>query len=47
MRRSDRDDAKFAALANYALSCLSVPISNATVERLFSTLTFVKNKLSN
>ena len=47
MRRSDSDDAKFAVLTNYALSCLSVPISNATVERLFSTVTFINNKLRN
>lgn len=47
MRWSDPDDAKFAALANHALSCLSVPSSNATVERLFSTVTFIKNKLCN
>ena len=32
---------KFRMLALYALSCLSIPLSNAVVERLFSTVTFV------
>ena len=37
----------FADLANYALTCLITPISNATVERVFSLVTAVKTKPRN
>ncbi|KAE8739290.1 hypothetical protein FOCC_FOCC015213 [Frankliniella occidentalis] len=37
----------FADLARYVLACLCLPLSNAAVERLFSILTVVKNKLRN
>jgi len=37
----------FAKLANYALTCLSVPVSNAVVERCFSTMSAVKTKVRN
>ena len=37
----------FGALANYALSCLTTPISNALVERIFSLVTSVKTKPRN
>ena len=33
---------KFYDLSKYALSCISIPLSNAVVERLFSTVSFVK-----
>ena len=31
-------------LAQYALSCLTTPVSNAIVERMFSHVTKIKNK---
>jgi hypothetical protein len=37
----------FQELANYCLSCLILPISNAFVERVFSQVTYVKNKQRN
>ncbi len=37
----------FKSLASYALSCLSMPLSNAVVERIFSTVTVTKTKLRN
>ena len=37
----------FTELADYALSCLSIPISTAVVERVFSQVTFIKNKQRN
>ena len=37
----------FAALANYALACLTTPTSNAVVERIFSYVTCVKTKPRN
>ena len=37
----------FAELANYVLACLTTPVSNAVVERIFSSVTCVKNKLRN
>lgn len=37
----------FEDLANYALACLTLPISNATVERIFSSVTWLKNKNRN
>lgn len=45
MRRSDPDDTKFTALENYALSSLSMHTSNAVAERLYSTATFIENRL--
>lgn len=38
---------KFHDLSMYALASLSIPLSNAVVERLFSTVTFVKNSFRN
>nr|XP_012563314.1 unnamed protein product [Hydra vulgaris] len=40
-------DAAFKELADYCLTCLVLPISNAFVERIFSQVTFVKNKPRN
>nr|XP_047135546.1 uncharacterized protein LOC124812691 [Hydra vulgaris] len=40
-------DAAFKKLADYCLTCLVLPISNAIVERIFSQVTFVKNKPRN
>ena len=37
----------FASLAKYALACLSMPLSNAIVERIFSTVAVTKTKLRN
>ncbi len=37
----------FQELANYYLICLLLPISNAFVERVFSQVTYVKNKQHN
>ena len=37
----------YKELAQYALDALSVPVSNAIVERVFSHVTYVKNKNSN
>ncbi len=34
-------------LAEYALTCLTLPVSNSTVERIFSTVTVTKTKLRN
>lgn len=38
---------KFKELALFALKVLTVPISNAVVERLFSVMSCVKTKLRN
>jgi hypothetical protein len=37
----------FQELANYCLSCLILPTSNAFVQRVFSQVTYVKNKQRN
>ena len=37
----------FKELADYALTCLTTPVSNAVVERIFSTVTNVKTKARN
>jgi hypothetical protein len=37
----------YQELATYALSCLTVPVSNAVVERIFSHVTIVKTKIRN
>ena len=37
----------FKELARYALDCLSVPVSNGIVERVFSYVTSVKTKSRN
>lgn len=37
----------FPDIARYALNCLSLPTSNAYVERVFSIVNFVKDKHSN
>ena len=37
----------YKELAQYALACLSCPVSNAVVERIFSQVTVVKNKNRN
>lgn len=34
-------------LAGYGLSCLTIPVSNAVVERIFSHVTAVKTKVRN
>ena len=41
------DEFSYPELSSYALSVLSVPCSNAFVERIFSTVTFLKSKLRN
>ena len=40
-------DRVFDDLARYVLALLSLPLSNAVVERLFSMLAIVKNKIRN
>ena len=40
-------NAPFRELALYALTCMTTPVSNAVVERVFSTLTNVKTKARN
>jgi hypothetical protein len=45
--KNSHDEFPFYDLALYALSALTVPISNATVERIFSHVTAVKSKLRN
>ena len=47
MHKKASSSGKFLAISVYALSCLTIPLSNAIVERLFSTVTFVKNKQRN
>jgi hypothetical protein len=37
----------YAKLAEYALNCLILPTSNAFAERIFSVMSFMKNKLRN
>ena len=37
----------FSNISTYALNALSLPVSNAYVERVFSILTFMKDKCSN
>jgi len=37
----------FSELADYALACLCIPISNAMVERIFSTVTLTKTEVRN
>ena len=37
----------FKGIARYALSCLTMPVSNATVERVFSLVTAIKTKPRN
>ena len=37
----------FRDLADYCLTCLSLPFANAFVERVFSLVTYVKNKQRN
>ena len=37
----------FKDLADYALTCNSLPVSNAYVERIFSIVAFMKDKYSN
>ena len=46
IRKHQLSDGSFPyrELSNYALAALSVPVSNAIVERVFSHVTFVKNK---
>ena len=39
--------AVFKVLADYALTVLSLPVSNSYVERTFSILTFMKDRFSN
>ncbi|XP_045502900.1 uncharacterized protein LOC123699895 [Colias croceus] len=38
---------RFAAISKFALAVLSMPLSNATVERAFSIYSIIKNKLRN
>jgi hypothetical protein len=37
----------FKHISTYALNCLSLPVSNAYVERVFSLVCFIKDKFSN
>nr|XP_015840033.1 PREDICTED: uncharacterized protein LOC107398961 [Tribolium castaneum] len=37
----------FRELANFAITALSLPLSNAVVERVFSTMNFIKSKVRN
>lgn len=41
------DQESFSCLATYALNVLSLPVSNAYVEKVFSLVTFFKDKYSN
>jgi hypothetical protein len=48
--KNDKDsagNARFQNIANFALSLLASPVSNATVERAFSIYNTVKNKIRN
>ena len=45
--KSVDDNFVFRDLANYCLACLSLPVSNSFVERVFSQVTFVKSKQRN
>ena len=45
--RNSIGEPQFYELATYALACLSTPVSNAVVERFFSTVTNVKTKMQN
>lgn len=45
--RNSMKEQPFYDLANYCLSCLSLPVSNAIVERIFSVVTSVKTKTRN
>lgn len=51
MKVYDHTDASgekdFMELATFALSLLAIPVSNASVERVFSQMNLVKNKLRN
>jgi hypothetical protein len=48
VRLYERNEEKvFLELSNYALSVYSLPCSNAFVERIFSTVTFLKDKYAN
>lgn len=38
---------EYEEIAEYALNCLVMPVSNASVERIFSHVTFIKSKLRN
>ena len=38
---------EFQEIAEYALNCLVMPVSNASVEIIFSHVTFIKSKLRN
>ncbi|KAK3928231.1 Phenylalanine--tRNA ligase alpha subunit, partial [Frankliniella fusca] len=46
-KKSGGGDLVFNELAGFILSCLTLPLSNAVVERLFSVLAVVKTKLRN
>ena len=38
---------EYEEIAEYALNCLVMPVSNASVERIFYHVTFIKSKLRN
>ncbi|GFO11547.1 Zinc finger mym-type protein 1 [Plakobranchus ocellatus] len=42
-----RQNESFRDLANYVLTCLTTPVSNAVVERMFSLVTNIKTKPRN
>ena len=46
-RTNSLGELMFDELSTYVLACLSVPLSNAIVERVFSGVTFLKNKYRN
>ncbi|KAK4313003.1 hypothetical protein Pmani_015614 [Petrolisthes manimaculis] len=45
--KSSSEKRIFKELSEYALACLTTPVSNAVVERIFSTVTNVKTKSRN
>ena len=45
--RNATGERAFDRVAMYALSCLTLPISNAVVERMFSTVTLTKTEIKN
>ena len=43
----DDDDYMFLNIATYALNVLCLPVSNSYVERVFSLVSFIKDKYAN
>lgn len=45
--KNSAGDKPFEVLANFALKCLTLPISNAVIERIFSFMAAIKTKQRN